>query len=60
MSNMLSKPTRAVSGKDDTDADVNFHRHGAGAAMSSEEQILPVLCFICDRPICADNFQCSK
>ena len=53
---MLSKPTRAVSGKDDSDADVSFDRHGTGAAMSSEEQIFLFLFFICDRPICVDNF----
>jgi hypothetical protein len=42
---MLNKPTRAVSGKEDTDtdADVYFHRHGAGVALSSEEQFLPFL-----------------
>jgi len=57
---MLNKPTRAVSGKDDSDADVSFHRHGTGTALSSEEHIFPFLCFICDRPICVDNFKCSK
>jgi len=38
---MLNKPTRAVSGKDDTDADVCFHRHCTGVVLSSEEQFLP-------------------
>jgi len=39
---MLNKPTRAVSGKDDTDADVCCHRHGTGVALSSDEQFLPL------------------
>jgi hypothetical protein len=36
--NMLSKPTRAVSGKDDTYADVCFRRQGKEVALSSQEQ----------------------